>query len=352
MKPILQTLTLILSLALFTACNQNDSPDAQTIAIAKITAYAKDGTAVPTLQDYLDAGVTGITEANLADINEIVSNLTPEEVDTQAEIQEILNNIGVAVILTKRVHYLNGACNVYVDKNGTDTDNSGTLEDSEVTSTTAETFTNGTPISEAALRAKINANPMEDITSVNTCQITDMSYLFQRKTFFNQDISSWNTGAVMDMTGLFDSAYSFDKNIGTWNTSAVTDMHLMFIFAYSFNQNIGDWNTSAVTDMDRMFYNTRLFNKNIGSWTTNAVTNVDQMFSYATVFDQNLSEWDLTRIIEPTFFANGSPLENNPANFPKFKPTICEKLTTEPTCLASPRQCQWFPDGGTCIAGF
>ena len=94
-KTLLLSLTFILGLLLFTACK--GSSESTEIAIAKITAYAQNGTPVPTVQDYLDAGVTGVTEANLAEINEIVSNLTPEEVDTVEEIQAVVSStVGVA----------------------------------------------------------------------------------------------------------------------------------------------------------------------------------------------------------------------------------------------------------------
>ncbi len=289
MKAILQTLALIMSFTFFTACDNNtqpiandnldpqiivdESPDAQAIAIDKITAYAKDGTPVPTLQDYLDAGVTGMTEANLDEMNEIVSNLTPDEVDTKEEIQEIINNIGTeGGILTKRVNYLNGACKVYVDKTGIDTNNNGVLENSEVTSTTAETFTNGTPISEAALRAKVNASPMEDVTSVNTCQVTNMSDLFQYKFTFNQDISSWNTGAVSIMYGMFFSAQAFDADIGSWDTGEVTRMDSMFSDASAFNADIGSWDTGEVINMGYMFRDAVIFKQNLNSWNVNNVS--------------------------------------------------------------------------------
>ncbi len=82
-----------------TACGGGGSTGnaTQDTAIAKMTAFAKDGTPIPTLQDYLDAGVVGVTADNLADINEIVSNLSEEEVDTKEEIQALVGNAGVSL---------------------------------------------------------------------------------------------------------------------------------------------------------------------------------------------------------------------------------------------------------------
>jgi len=89
----LQSLILLIGLLLFTACGGGGSNNTQTTAIGKITAFAKDGTPIPSVQDYVDAGVVGVTESNLAEINEIVSNLTPDEVDSKEEIQAITNNV-------------------------------------------------------------------------------------------------------------------------------------------------------------------------------------------------------------------------------------------------------------------
>ena len=104
MKTIMQTLILTLSLLFFfTACgggkNGNTTHDK---AIEKLTAYAQsNGTSeVPTLQDYLDAGVTGIdTDAKLAELNQVVEGLTKEEVDTTEEVQALANALGVTVTI-------------------------------------------------------------------------------------------------------------------------------------------------------------------------------------------------------------------------------------------------------------
>ena len=106
MKTAIQTLVFALALTLLTACgggnNGNISHDA---AISKFVAYAEsNGTSEePTLQDYLDAGVTGVTEDNLDEINEVVENLTEEEVDTTGEIQDLADRLGIVVDTTAPV---------------------------------------------------------------------------------------------------------------------------------------------------------------------------------------------------------------------------------------------------------
>ncbi len=104
MKQTIQTLILTLSLVFFTACGGGD--DTQNTAINKFIAYAQSNgsSEAPTLQDYIDAGVGGVTEENLAEINELVENLTRDEVDTTEEIQAIVNEINVNIAPIARLY--------------------------------------------------------------------------------------------------------------------------------------------------------------------------------------------------------------------------------------------------------
>ena len=64
------------------------------IAIRKIKAYADDqAQPIPTVQDYIDAGVTGVTLENLSDVNTEIAKHTSSEVDTTAEIQAVVENV-------------------------------------------------------------------------------------------------------------------------------------------------------------------------------------------------------------------------------------------------------------------
>lgn len=79
----------------------SSNSDVKTIAIEKIKAYASDqSNPQPTVQDYIDAGVTGVTLENLYDINGYIAGKTPEEVDTTAKIQAAVNIVlSVAITL-------------------------------------------------------------------------------------------------------------------------------------------------------------------------------------------------------------------------------------------------------------
>jgi hypothetical protein len=105
-------------------------------------------------QDYSDAGVVGLTSTEqLADMNEVVSNLTKEEVDTTEEIQALANDLSVVIptptptpivntpeasILTKKVGiegYLS-TCDDYIEQKGKDLNFNNVLDSSEITSNT------------------------------------------------------------------------------------------------------------------------------------------------------------------------------------------------------------------------
>ena len=75
-----------------------DTETLQTIAINKVKAYADDNTLpIPTVQDYINTGVQGITEENLDNINDIVADLSAEEVDTQEEIKALVDELGIVI---------------------------------------------------------------------------------------------------------------------------------------------------------------------------------------------------------------------------------------------------------------
>jgi hypothetical protein len=82
-----------------TACGGGG--DAQTpqepTAIERIASYAEDGSTPPTVQMYVDAGITGVTEENLDEINAVVLGLSPEDVDTPAEVQVLVDQLGIDI---------------------------------------------------------------------------------------------------------------------------------------------------------------------------------------------------------------------------------------------------------------
>jgi len=82
-----------------------NEPSKQELALEKIEAFATSNgsSAVPLLQDYVDAGVTGLDASELADLNEVVENLIASEVDTTSEIQALADALGINIDVTAPV---------------------------------------------------------------------------------------------------------------------------------------------------------------------------------------------------------------------------------------------------------
>jgi surface protein len=131
----------------------------------------------------------------------------------------------------------------------------------------------------------------------NTSNVTNMNYIFNCATNFNEDIGNWNTSNVTDMRWMFCESKKFNQDIGRWDTSNVTNMSLMFNGAREFNQYIGNWDTSNVTDMHWMFLGANNFNQDIGGWNTSNVTDMRSMFYNANNFNRDyISRWDTSNV--------------------------------------------------------
>jgi len=82
--------TLILS-----SCGKKgggSSSEEATLAITKITTYAQEGKEVPTVQDYINAGVTGINQEECNALNSIILGLSQEAIDSSEELQALLDD--------------------------------------------------------------------------------------------------------------------------------------------------------------------------------------------------------------------------------------------------------------------
>jgi len=65
----------------------------------KIIYFAENGEPIPTVEDYELAGVIGVTDVVLLEINEVISNLSIEEVNTKEKIQALIHVLGVEVVI-------------------------------------------------------------------------------------------------------------------------------------------------------------------------------------------------------------------------------------------------------------
>ena len=142
------------------------------------------------------------------------------------------------------------------------------------------------------LRKLVGTSEEAKLAKSCTTGVTDMSFMFNGATSFNQDISKWDTSSMTTMTSMFNGATSFNHDISKWNTAAVTNMRYMFYEATSFNQDISKWDTSSVTTMEYMFFRATSFNQDISKWNTHLVRDMQWMFAYAVAFNQNIEGWN------------------------------------------------------------
>ena len=157
----------------------------------------------------------------------------------------------------------------------------------------------------------INASDVPDLS-----QATNMSYMFDGASSFNNDISNWNVSKITNMVGVFDNASSFNQDLSAWDMKNVTIIQWMFYNASNFNGELNWANTSKIENMNGAFYHATSFNQDISSWDTSKVTDMTDIFSGASNFNQDLSNWDVGNVNTCTSFSAGATSwddENKPA---------------------------------------
>ena len=207
---------------------------------------------------------------------------------------------------------------VMVDINGCPTESSIYLDENGVTIKSYEwgqvgetALINGVVyiiVDEPMLREMVGNG--EDVSTVCTTKVTDMSSLFFGSPSFNQDISSWDVSNVTDMSGMFGGDWwmvipnTFNQDISSWDVGNVTNMSGMFWLS-EFNQSIGDWDVSNVTDMSLMFLNSS-FNQPLGSWNVSSVQDMNNMFNGSSI-NQDLSDWNVVNVTDCRDFSHDTP---------------------------------------------
>ena len=145
----------------------------------------------------------------------------------------------------------------------------------------------------------------------NTEKITDMSYMFNGCTNFNQSVAGWDVKKVISMESMFRDALIFNQNLLTWITELNQSMKSMFEGCQEFNQSLVNWTTSEVSTIESVFKNAYNFNGDISYWDTESVTNMSSAFSGARKFNQDISNWNTSAVQNMSNMFNGALEYNN-----------------------------------------
>ena len=168
----------------------------------------------------------------------------------------------------------------------------------------------------------------EDISGVNTCAITDMSYLFSNpypmaeheeehypKGYLN--LNGWDVSNVTNMEGMFQGVgcgTGCSENWGNgdiiiidkWDVSKVENMSYMFKDINVFIDGLENWNVSNVTNMRQMFENYYKYEQHLGGsvfsfakWDVSNVTDMHAMFSGHS--PRGLENWNVSSVRDMSF---------------------------------------------------
>ncbi len=142
--------------------------------------------------------------------------------------------------------------------------------------------------------------------------ITNMQYMFDGATTFNENIADWNVGNVNNFNNMFNKATNFNQNIESWNIGEhVTDligMIFMFGECTAFNQPLNNWDMSKVGGMSGMFRLATSFNQPLDNWDVSNVQNMVFTFANASKFNQNIGNWDISSVTDMMFMLDNSDL--------------------------------------------
>ncbi|MFH6768782.1 BspA family leucine-rich repeat surface protein [Gaetbulibacter aquiaggeris] len=142
------------------------------------------------------------------------------------------------------------------------------------------------------LLREIIVDQREDLSTLVTTYVTDLSNMFRDKQTITPDIRGWDTSGVINMSYMFFNASVYNGDLKFWNTAKVTNMSYMFAQTNAFNQDIGNWNTANVVNMEGMFNNATAFNQDLSKWCVPLIANRPINFSTSSNLSENfIPEW-------------------------------------------------------------
>jgi hypothetical protein len=90
-------LLILLSLFFLSCENTGDKQSLKQIAITLIANYADGSGNAPTIRNYEDAGIIGVNERNIDELNSFIATLNKENIDTEEELNAVIDGLGVSL---------------------------------------------------------------------------------------------------------------------------------------------------------------------------------------------------------------------------------------------------------------
>lgn len=141
-----------------------------------------------------------------------------------------------------------------------------------------------------------------DISSFDTSNMTDMSYMFANHSKLTTLSQSFDTSNVTDMQYMFNNCELLTNlNLLNFRTSNVTNMQYMFRNCEVLNNlDLSSFRTSNVTNMAGMFYDCRaLTSLDLSMFDTSKNTSMYDMFwSCIALTSLDLSNFDTSKVID------------------------------------------------------
>ena len=177
----------------------------------------------------------------------------------------------------------------------------------------------------------------QSLSNFDTSNVTNMKWMFYWASIFNQPLSNFNTSKVTNMSQMFRDATVFNKSLSSFDTSNVTDMAWMFAAAIAFNQSLSNFDTSNVLYMYRMFAWTDNFNQSLSNFNTSKVTTMMWMFDWAISFNQPLTNFNTSNVTSMAWMFMRTSSFNQPlTNFNTSKVTTMSQMFNWATLFNQP----------------